>query len=159
MYLNCHSYHSLRYGTIPITGLIQLAKENGVTQMALTDINASAGVFDFVKCCLENGIKPLVGIEFRSDQKLLYIALAKNTDGFAEICTYLSFYNLAKEKVPSCAPEFKNVFVIYTLDTAPKKLREFEFIGIRKSDLTQLIQPKWHHLIYNLHQNQLSFHN
>ena len=150
MYLNCHSYHSLRYGTIPITGLIQLAKENGVTQMALTDINASAGVFDFVKCCLENGIKPLVGIEFRSDQKFLYIALAKNTDGFAEICTYLSFYNLAKEKVPSCAPEFKNVFVIYTLDTAPKKLRDFEFIGIRKSDLTQLIQPKWHHLIYKM---------
>jgi hypothetical protein len=36
MYLNCHSYHSLRYGTIPLTELVQLAAMR-CKSMALTD--------------------------------------------------------------------------------------------------------------------------
>jgi DNA polymerase-3 subunit alpha/error-prone DNA polymerase len=39
MYLNCHSFHSLRYGTIPLDDLIEKAVRSGVTAMALTDIN------------------------------------------------------------------------------------------------------------------------
>jgi len=147
VYLNCHSYHSLRYGTIPITALVKLAKENGVSQLVLTDINASAGIFDFVKACRDNEIKPIAGIEFRSEGKLLYIAIAKNLDGFAEICRYLTAYNLSKEKVPAIAPAFKNVFVVYPLNVVPNELREFERIGIRAHELTQLIQVKWKDLI------------
>ena len=48
MYLNCHSFHSLRYGTIPVEELVQMAKEKGIKVLGLTDINASAGVFDLV---------------------------------------------------------------------------------------------------------------
>lgn len=39
MYLNCHSYHSLRYGTLSIEGLVQQAVDCKVSVLALTDIN------------------------------------------------------------------------------------------------------------------------
>jgi DNA polymerase-3 subunit alpha/error-prone DNA polymerase len=44
--------------------------------MALTDINTVTGIYDFIKEC-KAVIKPLVGIEFRYNNKLLYIGLAK----------------------------------------------------------------------------------
>jgi DNA polymerase-3 subunit alpha/error-prone DNA polymerase len=40
--------------------------------MALTDIN-TGGIYDFIKECKAVAIKPLVGIEFRYNNKLLYI--------------------------------------------------------------------------------------
>ncbi len=150
MFLNCHSYHSLRYGTIPVSALVKSAKELGVTQLALTDINASAGVFDFVKACRDQGIKPLIGIEFWQDNRLLFIALAKNTQGFAEICKYLTSYNISKENIPQLSPPFQNVYVIYTLETAPNQLRDFEFIGVKTTELSQLIQPYWKAKIKNM---------
>ena len=59
MYLNCHSYYSLRYGTLPIDKLVEMAVAKGIDTLALTDINNSMGVVDFVKACNKNGIKPL----------------------------------------------------------------------------------------------------
>jgi hypothetical protein len=49
MYINCHSYHSLRYGTIPLNELVQQAASCGVETMALTDINTVTGIYDFIK--------------------------------------------------------------------------------------------------------------
>ena len=63
MYLNCHSYHSLRYGTIPLADLVQLAVQSNVKAMALTDINTVTGIYDFIKECEAANIKPVVGIE------------------------------------------------------------------------------------------------
>lgn len=41
MYLNCHSYYSLRYGTMSVEELVQKAKTAGAETIALTDINVS----------------------------------------------------------------------------------------------------------------------
>jgi error-prone DNA polymerase len=142
MYLNCHSYHSLRYGTLSIERLVEGAKRNGVKRLCLTDINASAGVYDFTKMCRAEEIEPIVGIEFRTDNQLRYIGIAKNTKGFAELCSYLSKYNLAQEEIPDQAPAFEDVFIIYSLENHPPELRENEFIGVRSKELTQLIQMK-----------------
>ena len=59
MYLNCHSYYSLRYGTIPVEDLVEEAAAKGVDAMALTDINVTTGIFDFIKACRKHGIHPL----------------------------------------------------------------------------------------------------
>jgi error-prone DNA polymerase len=142
MYLNCHSYHSLRYGTLSIERLVEGAKRLGVKRLCLTDINASAGVYDFTKMCRAEEIEAIVGIEFRTDNQLRYIGIAKNTQGFAELCTYLSKYNLAQDEIPDEAPNFEHVFVIYPLEKHPKELREHEFIGVKSHELTQLIQMK-----------------
>lgn len=150
MYLNCHSYHSLRYGTIPLADLVTEAKTCGVSALALTDINTVTGIYDFLKGCKEAAIKAIVGIEFRSDNKLCYIGLANNAEGIAEMNRYLSRHNLKGTKLPERAPVFKNTSVIYPLEHVPEKLRSFEYVGIRPDQLTQLYRPELKAMISHL---------
>ncbi|MFH7000033.1 DNA polymerase III subunit alpha [Flavobacterium sp. FlaQc-57] len=138
MYLNCHSFHSLRYGTIPLDDLIDEAVSCGVKAMALTDINTVTGIYDFIKRCETKEIKPLVGMEFRWNHQLRYIGLAKNTSGLGEMNRFLTEHNFNGESLPVIAPEFKSVFIIYTLKDAPEFLRENEFIGIRPDEVSRL---------------------
>ena len=130
MFINCHSYYSLRYGTLSIEKLVETAKACGVTTLALTDINNSTGIIDFVKACRENGIRPVAGIEFRRDEKLLYIGLARNNEGFRELNEFLSVHNLNELSLPDFAPEFENVAVIYPINSEIAKWRNGEMIVV-----------------------------
>jgi DNA-directed DNA polymerase III PolC len=143
MYLNCHSFHSLRYGTIPLDELVPHAVSCGLKAMALTDINTVTGIFDFIKNCEQEGIKPLVGIEFRSEFQLRFIGLAKTASGLAEMNRFLTHHNFEKTSLPPFAPDFKDVFVIYPLENTPAILKENEFIGIRPEQLPELILSNW----------------
>ena len=79
MYLNCHSYYSLRHGVLSIDQLVWQAKLLGISAMAITEINCSTSLFDFYSACHKNNIKPIAGIEFRDEQhQLLYIGIAKD---------------------------------------------------------------------------------
>ena len=119
MYLSNHSYFSLRYGTMPVETLVEKAVANSVPFMALTDINNSTGVMDFYKVCTENNIKPIAGIEFRSGNKYLYTALARNNEGFCEINEFLSAVNRTKEPLPPAPPPFQNAYVVYPFGRIP----------------------------------------
>ncbi|WP_347050747.1 DNA polymerase III subunit alpha [Flavobacterium olei] len=142
MYLNCHSYHSLRYGTIPLDKLVKQAVLCGIKAMALTDINTVTGIYDFIKMCGEKDIKPLVGMEFRYNHQLRYIGLAKNAEGLGEMNRFLTEYNFSGEPLPFSAPEFESVFIIYTLENAPEVLHENEFIGVRPEEVSGLLTSK-----------------
>lgn len=148
MYLNCHSYHSLRYGTIPLKELIAEAVLHGIKAMALTDINTVTGIYDFIKACQEKGIKPLVGMEFRCNHEFRYIGLAQNAEGLAEMNVFLTEYNFSGETLPLRAPKFESAFVIYTLENAPETLFENEFIGVRPEEVSSLLTSK--------HKNKIS---
>jgi len=141
MYLNCHTYHSLRFGTIPLEDLISNAVKCGVSAMALTDINTVTAIYSFFNQCNEAKIKPLVGIEFRHDNQFRYIGLAKNAKGIAEMNKYLTWHNFEDTVLPNEAPDFENTFIIYPLENIPKNLKEYEYIGIRPEQLTQLYKP------------------
>jgi len=143
MYLNCHSFHSLRYGTIPVADLIPLAASCGVTAMALTDINTVTGIYEFYRLCNEAGIKAIVGMELRHENRLHYIALAKNRTGLGEINRLRTQHNLAGTVLPLAAPDFENVVVIYPIDNIPEVLRDNEYIGIRPENRSMLIRPEW----------------
>jgi len=147
MYLNCHSYHSLRYGTIPIDVLVAQAKSCGVNTLALTDINTVTGIYEFKKLCEEENIKPIVGIEFRQNNKLLYIGLAKNQKGIGEMCRLLTKHNLSSTDLPYFAPNFEHVVVIYPSGNIPENLRDFEYIGIKPEEVIKLFKPEWKHTI------------
>lgn len=148
MYLNCHSFHSLRYGTIPLDKLVEQAVLYGIKAMALTDINTVTGIYDFMRACESKGIKPLVGMEFRSNHEFRYIGLAKNASGLGEMNRFLTNHNFSGESLPLIAPEFESVFVIYTLENAPEFLRENEFIGIRPDEVLKLLTSE--------HRNNIS---
>jgi DNA-directed DNA polymerase III PolC len=143
MYLNCHSFHSLRYGTIPLDELVPQAAACGVKAMALTDINTVTGIYDFIRQCAQAGIKPIVGMEFRSEHKLRYIGLAQNAVGLAQMNRFLTSYNFEKKPLPLAAPFFSDVFFIYPLENAPDELRHNEYIGIRPDQLQKLVLSKW----------------
>jgi DNA-directed DNA polymerase III PolC len=143
MYLNCHSFHSLRYGTIPLEELMSQAAACGVTAMALTDINTVTGIYDFIKGCKTFGIKPIVGMEFRSEHKLRFIGLAKSASGLAEMNRFLTRHNFDNTSLPESAPEFEDVIVIYTLENAPLLLKKNEYIGIRPEQLQKLVLTDW----------------
>lgn len=142
MYLNCHSYYSFKYGTLSPKELLQLAQQQGVQRIALTDINNTSGCIDFCRIAQkEYGIHPIIGVDFRQGVTNRFIALARNMEGFAEINTYLTQLLHSKDKVDFEAPSFYNVFVVYPFEVlvaAPKRsLKPYEFIGIHASQLQQ----------------------
>ena len=143
MFLNCHTYHSLRYGTISVEELVQKAVELGIKELVLTDINTITAIYDFKKECEKFGIKPIAGVEIRKENKLLYIAIAKCFEGIAEINQLLTNHNCYGGDLPEIAPEFKNVWIIYPLEKAPEHLKQNEFIGILPQKINLLIKPEF----------------
>lgn len=139
MYLNCHSYFSLKYGTLSPEDLAALCEDKGVEIAAITDINNTSGTFSFYNACKEKGIKPVAGIEFRDGDQLLYIGLAKNNKGFQELNAFLSRHNALRQRLPEKAPEFHQVYIIYPWgEIEPASLRPNEFIGVKISELNKL---------------------
>ena len=92
MYINCKTYFSFRYGTLSAKNLIQAGVEAGVNTMALTNINSTCDLWDFVQACRNEGIKPIVGAEIRNGDELLYILLAANNNGLAWINEFISIH-------------------------------------------------------------------
>ncbi|GAA6773626.1 hypothetical protein AAGS39_43900 [Flavobacterium sp. CGRL2] len=150
MYLNCHSFHSLRYGTIPLDDLIRQTADCAVTAAALTDINTVTGIYDFIKGCEALGIKPLVGIEFRCRHKFRYIGLAKNASGLAQMNRFLTDHNFSGNPLPEKAPAFESVYFIYALENAPAELGENEYIGIQPDQLGRLFMPELKKRIFKM---------
>ena len=113
MIVNCHSYYSLRYGTLSIRELVEFAKEYGISTLALTDINNTSAALDFVRYAKSHGIKPITGVEFRNAGELLYTALAKNNEAYYRINKYLSSFLLNRISIDAIAPALKDVLIIY----------------------------------------------
>jgi DNA polymerase III alpha subunit len=104
MYLNGHSWFSLRYGTLSPRQLAQAAKERGIKCLALTDINNTSGVLEFWQACRDFGIKALIGVEFRREGRLLYVGLAKNREGFYQLNKLLTEASLDGKPLPHTPP-------------------------------------------------------
>lgn len=111
--------------------------------MALTDINTVTGIYDFIKSCEAAKIKPLVGVDFRNNGKQLYIGMAKNRKGIAEMNCLLTKHNFENTPLPEEAPYFENAFIIYPFNKAPNTLQENEFIGISPEQLPKLYNAVW----------------
>lgn len=143
MFLNNHSYFSLRYGTLSIENLVEQASKLGLKELVLTDINNSTGMPDFVKACYEKNIKPIAGIEFRNKNKLLYIGIARNNDGFEELNRFLSNHLLHHKPLPKRPPQLSQVYFIFPFETIlPNQLLDNEFIGIRSNELNKIWNSK-----------------
>lgn len=131
MYLNTHTYYSLRYGVFDAQTLVELAQENGVSSLALTDINSTSACINFIRESRKRGVKPIVGVDVRNGVQQRFILLAKNNDGFQRINQYLTTI-LLKDEVLHTAPELENVWVIYPfVKGETRTLKENEFIGVR----------------------------
>lgn len=147
MLINTHSYYSLRYGTLSPERIVNSLLENGYDTAVLTDINNSSAMFDFIKHCNKHLIKGLAGMEFRNGDKLLYIGIARNLNGFKELNDCVTDANYAKAPYPETAPAFNDVFVIYPYNSKPvKDLKENEYTGIKPQQLNKIVfEPEAYH--------------
>ncbi len=62
-HLHTHSHYSLLDGLSKVKDMVKLAKEHGMTAIALTDHGVMYGAIDFYTTCVKNGIKPIIGCE------------------------------------------------------------------------------------------------
>lgn len=116
MYLNTHSYYSLRYGTFCPKTLLNLALENGLRSIALTDINTTSGCLEFIREAKKLQMKPVVGVDFRNGVQQRFVMLARNNNGFEQINVYLSEILHNELEVPIDAPALDDTYVIYPFD-------------------------------------------
>ena len=171
MYLNCHSYYSFKYGTLGIEQLLDTAKQCGTGRIALTDINNTSGILDFVRLAPKYGIAPVAGIDFRgmrftsapktreenntsfsadpeevntpSTNHVAFIGISKNNEGFRELNDFLSYHLQSGKQIPAEAPIFFNSYVIYPFSMKKRRLKINEFIGIRPGELNRLAFSEW----------------
>ncbi len=151
MFLNCHTGFSFKYGTLPVEELFNEARRCGVGKFIITEINNTASYLEMLRIrndhkMQSNGLNRFgkepydfdigVGIEFRRENELLYIAIARNNEGFEILNRYLSFHNREKKPFPSRMPVYDHIFVIYPFGKLePEQLHPHEFIGVRKDEL------------------------
>lgn len=144
MYLNTHTYYSFKYGTLSEEELLSIARQCGIREMVLTDINSTAGSLNFVRLSIEYDIRPILGIDFRNGAQQKFVAIAKDNQGFQELNEYLSIHLHKKQNFPDRAPKFKHAFTIYPFHFSfSLKLRKNEFLGIRPQDIIKLPMTKW----------------
>jgi DNA polymerase-3 subunit alpha len=147
IYLNCHTWYSLRYGTFSVEKLCELARDFKVESLALTDINNTSGCLNFIKIASEYGINPITGIDFRNGAEQQYIGIAKNNKGFRQLNAHLSGQLYSKKEFNPEAPELPDCFIIYPFEkvVANKKVnfRNNEFIGVSVESLRKLKFSKY----------------
>lgn len=141
MILNCHSYYSLRYGTLSLRELILAAVELHIETLVLTDVNNSSAALDFIKLAKKNGIKPLVGVEFQTKGETLFTLIAQNNEGFFQINHYLSSFLLQGKEFEKYPPVLPHTYVVFPMKTKrPINLRANEYIGILPHQTNFLLQ-------------------
>lgn len=147
MYLNTHSYFSLRYGVASVEQLLESAQQKGLKMMGLTDINNTSACMDFLKLAPKYGIKPILGVDFRNSASQQFVMLAMTASGFSQINQYLSRLLMKRDpKIPERAPQLADTYVIYPFKKVQNKdwsFSENEFVGVSQLELNLLRFSKW----------------
>ncbi len=105
-HLHVHSQYSILDGAASVSALVEKAKADGMTALALTDHGTMFGIKEFHSACKKAGIKPILGCETyvavrnlndKSDVVDRYgdhlILLAKNKTGYRNLIKLISIAN------------------------------------------------------------------
>ena len=102
VHLHCHSEYSLLEAPLRIPKLIELAKENNMSAVALTDNGVMYGAISFYLQAKEQGLKPIIGCEMylcpdithkdRARQRL--VLLCRNSDGYQNLIKLVTISHL-----------------------------------------------------------------
>ena len=142
MYLNCHTYYSLRYGTFSEEELLRLAQKNHVSHLVLTDINNTSAGLNFVRKAPEYNVRPLLGIDFRNGIDPCFVGIAKSNEGYLELNNFLSEYLHEEKELPAIAPKFEQAYIVYPFEKVVQNnqytFAAHEYIGVSIADLRRL---------------------
>ncbi len=119
-----------------VTALLECARNAGVTDMALTDINNTSGCLDFMRLAAGYGIRPVIGIDFRRNTEQLYVCLAKNAEGFRQLNEFLTIHRQNHTDLPLDPPALPDCLIIYPWKKGfTRALAENEFVGLNATDV------------------------
>ena len=146
MHLTCHSYYSLRYGTLSPADLVAAALDRGIETLVLADVNSTAGAYPFWRACEESAgrVRPVFGVDFRRGDECLYVGIARSREGWAELCGLLTECSLAGRELPGLAPDsWEHCDVVYPRLPPGKPIgafRQNEYLGVRAEHLPRLFR-------------------
>ena len=142
MHLTCHTYYSLRYGTLSPAQLAEEAARRGIHTLVLADVNSTAAAYPFWKACRRWGVAPVFGVDFRRGGECLFVGIARSQDGWAELCGLLTECSLAGRELPNHAPEhWRHCDVVYPRLVKPiDRFRDGEYLGVRAEHLNHLFR-------------------
>ncbi len=119
--------------------MVEQASARGVTELVLTDINNTSCAFQFINACKQYKIKPILGIEYRRDNQFLYLGIARNEEGWRELCAHLTEHSLENKDLLDIAPDWKNAYTIYRkLPKGITMLHDNEYVGVRPGEVNHL---------------------
>ncbi len=123
--------------------LLQDARRCGIPKLALTDINNTSGILDFIRLAPQYGVEPVAGIDFRSESKVFYTGIAANNVGFHELNEFLTHClrrgTNEEPDMPTLPPFSENVFWIFPFS---------EFSGTKEKSLNALRLLDKHNTLY-----------
>ncbi|MDX9972857.1 MAG: DNA polymerase III subunit alpha [FCB group bacterium] len=107
IHLHVHSNYSLLEGAATVRQLIARAVEHGMPALALTDTDGLYAAVPFYTAAREAGIKPIVGAVLEGA-----VLLARNREGYAELCHLITQYQLHNDFRLSDQPLSDDLFVL-----------------------------------------------
>ena len=132
--------NSLQKSLIKVNNLIEFAIKNNIKSLTITD-NNMYGVMDFYKMCINNNIKPIIGLEvlYKGLNLVLY---AQNYDGYKnllKLCTISSERNIELNDLENYS---KNLMCItpYSIYEDIKKTYKDIFIGYKNKEEYEAIK-------------------
>src|SRR5450759_5248177 len=102
-HLHVHSNFSFLDGGSSVRALIDRAKEIGCKSLAITDHNGLYGAVRFYDYAKKVGIKPIVGVELDLEDGHHIVLLAKNLNGYSNLCKIITRAQLSHEKGEAAA--------------------------------------------------------
>src|SRR5690606_20457485 len=96
--------------------LLDLARENAIQELVLTDINNTSACLNFIRKAPEFGVRPIVGIDFRNQVEQHYVGIAKNNYGYKQLNDFLSLHLHQKKDFPDRAPDLKETYFVYPFE-------------------------------------------
>src|SRR3989344_3638929 len=107
VHLHVHSHYSLLEALPKISELVSITKVDGQQALALTDNGNLYGAIEFYKECKENGVKPIIGVDFFvaprtrhdkehrvDDHTTRLVLLAKDNAGYRNLLRLVSASHL-----------------------------------------------------------------
>lgn len=92
MFLNIKSEYSYLNSLIKLDEYLNYGLEHNIDHLVICDINNTFGCYKFIQSCTKNEIKPVVGVEFRLEDQVLFL-YAKNNNGLKRLYELNTQYN------------------------------------------------------------------
>jgi len=101
-HLHVHSNFTFGEGAASIDDLLSAAKNIKTKALALTDKNGLYGAIRFYQKARKEKIKPIIGVELKTESGYPIVLLAKNKNGYENLCRIISEMYLGSEDEPLC---------------------------------------------------------